>query len=349
MNEIEKYLDEVCRTLGGSHDLREHVREELREHLEEAVEAHVAKGLSRDEAVRKAIDEFGRPEDVGKDLEGVYGRRMMSLAIDKAMDWKARTLKSGWKWSFLASLAIFAIIIAQVGLILGFLVFITPWNQETYAVLGRPLPRYYDAMIQAARFIRHGRLGWTVIGLFIAAWALFEWRSKSESKPLIRLGIGALLALLTTAATWWVAAATVVPMVRAIPLIESQDLRPGTATAIRDARAALAEIQKSIAAKDYDSAYEAVLSLNGAVGSFRWKPSAVATLLAMNRSEDFEKVKQASNELTDGSMRLMRTLSAHPGDAQRDFDALSGSWDAFCKEAQCESTDSMTLAPDGKK
>jgi len=346
MNEIEKYLDDVCRTLGGSHDLRQHVREELREHLEEAVEAHVAKGLPRDDAVRKAVEEFGRPEDVGRDLESVYGRRMMSLAIDKAMDWKARNLKTGWKWSFLTSLTILVIIVAQAALVLCLALFIFPLVEEMYATLARALPWYFSVTMRIKFFIqwRGWWLPWAVLGLFIAAWLLFEWRSRSESKPFIRLGVGALLALLTTVVTWWAAFVAVVPMAAAIPEIGWQDLRPATAAAIKNAHAAYAEVQKSVAAKDYDSARDALQSLSGSVDWFA-RPSAVATLFAMNRFQDFEKVQHAAGDVEAWNASLMLTLGNRPDEASRDLDALSKSWDAFCKEVQCESTDAVLPQP----
>ena len=106
MSEIESYLDHVCRGVAGSRSLRQHIREELREHLTEAVERHAAGGLPENEAARRAIEEFGQAEMVSEGLQDIYGRRLVALLVEKAMEWKERTMKSDWKWSFVGNLAL---------------------------------------------------------------------------------------------------------------------------------------------------------------------------------------------------------------------------------------------------
>ena len=61
MDKLEQYLDRVCRGIGGPRSLRQHVRQELREHLLDAVAQHRAAGMSEDEAVQRALEEFGKP------------------------------------------------------------------------------------------------------------------------------------------------------------------------------------------------------------------------------------------------------------------------------------------------
>ncbi|MBI1830471.1 MAG: hypothetical protein HYR84_03360 [Planctomycetes bacterium] len=95
MEKLEQYLDQVCRTIGGPASLREHVRQELREHLLDAVAQHQADGISEDEAVDKALEEFGQADEVRSELEAAHGkRRMISLLIDTAMQWKEMTMKA---------------------------------------------------------------------------------------------------------------------------------------------------------------------------------------------------------------------------------------------------------------
>ena len=106
METIERYLDHVCGSLGGSSSLRRHLREELREHLTEAMDSHVAAGLSPEEAAAKAVEAFGSPATVSEELGIVYGRRLLAVVVEKAMAWKERTMKTGWKWSFVAHLAL---------------------------------------------------------------------------------------------------------------------------------------------------------------------------------------------------------------------------------------------------
>src|SRR5208337_5176001 len=64
MDKLEHYLDRVCRGIGGPKSLRQHVRQELREHLLDAVAEHRAAGLSEEEALTRALEDFGGPEQL---------------------------------------------------------------------------------------------------------------------------------------------------------------------------------------------------------------------------------------------------------------------------------------------
>ena len=41
MNQIERFLDQVCRGVGGPSPLRKHLREELREHLDDRIASRI--------------------------------------------------------------------------------------------------------------------------------------------------------------------------------------------------------------------------------------------------------------------------------------------------------------------
>ena len=64
MDKLEHYLDQVCRGIGGPRSLRQHVRQELREHLRDAAAEHQAAGMSEAEALDRALEDFGGPEQV---------------------------------------------------------------------------------------------------------------------------------------------------------------------------------------------------------------------------------------------------------------------------------------------
>jgi len=357
MNEIEKYLDDVCRTLGGSHDLRQHVREELREHLEEAVEAHVAKGLPRDEAVKKAIDEFGRPEDVGKGLEGVYGHRMMALAIDKAMDWKERTMKSGWKWSFVATAGLFFVIATQVAFIMCMSTFVLPRIEfwYTWYNLGSDPHVLSLSALHAARLLgADSWVAWTLVGLFVAAWALFEWRSKSENKTLVRLGVGAFVAVVLMPAVWF---ATVVALANAGPPTVRGDMQPIFASRFRDADTAMADLKRAIAAENWRTAGDRMHDIVLALQPLRQWREAAPILVAMKMPGETQKVQGLLDEVTRRQDDLFRSLFEHVDPATSapdarfaaerapaDFDRLGKAWEALTREVQCESTDAV-VAP----
>lgn len=64
MDKLEQYLDRVCHGIGGPRSLRLHLRQELREHLRDAIDQFVASGMSPDEALSKALEDFGLPDQL---------------------------------------------------------------------------------------------------------------------------------------------------------------------------------------------------------------------------------------------------------------------------------------------
>ena len=130
MDKLEQYLDQVCRSIGGPRSLRQHVRQELREHLLDAVAQHQRGGLSEEEALDQALEEFGRPEDVRSELEATHGHRMMAVVIDKAMQWKEMTMRAKWLWTTWAYLGLVAVIALEVLFITFMVMFIVPKFQK---------------------------------------------------------------------------------------------------------------------------------------------------------------------------------------------------------------------------
>ena len=61
---IESFVTRLEPNLVGRRRLRRRLTEEMRGHLEDATERHQAQGLTREDAQRKAIEEFGPPEVV---------------------------------------------------------------------------------------------------------------------------------------------------------------------------------------------------------------------------------------------------------------------------------------------
>ena len=121
MDPLDRYLDQVCRGIGGPRELRDHVRQELREHLQDAVGRHVAAGLPEPDAVARALDEFGRPDLVRSELEATHGHRVLGVVIDKALQWKEKTMRAKWLWATWAYLGL-ATVVALEALFITFLV-----------------------------------------------------------------------------------------------------------------------------------------------------------------------------------------------------------------------------------
>src|SRR5262249_40505565 len=189
----ERYLDEVWRRMGGPRPLRQHVRQELREHLMDAAAEHQAAGLSPEEALDRAIANFGGPDFVRSELEATHGHRVMAVVIDKAMQWKEMTMRAKWLWTTWAYLAAAAVVALEL-----------MWISFAGIYL---VPKFFklmqEGLIDPAILDEHGvawgvsflhRLsvvvgGYTTLLLLVAAaaWGLFEWRVQSENKPFMRL------------------------------------------------------------------------------------------------------------------------------------------------------------------
>ena len=114
MDRLDSYLNQICWSIGGPKALREHVRQELRAHLLDAMEQHKTAGLTDEEAVTKAMDEFGRPEDLRPELEATHGHRMLAVLIDRALQWKERTMRAKWMWSSWAYLTLGLVIALEL-------------------------------------------------------------------------------------------------------------------------------------------------------------------------------------------------------------------------------------------
>ena len=203
MDKLEQYVEQVCRSIGGPWAMRQHVRQELREHLRDAVAQHRTAGLSDEEALTRALEEFGKPEDVRSELEATHGHQMMAVVIDKAIEWKEMTMKAKWLWTTWAYLGLAVTIVLEVLFITFMVLMIIPKYQKLLR----------DGMIDYDAFVEHdvawmpaflNRLqdvagGYTTLMVLGAAvlWGLFEWRVKSENKSLMRLSaLGTVAAIL---------------------------------------------------------------------------------------------------------------------------------------------------------
>jgi hypothetical protein len=187
MNDVERFLDQACCGVGGSHELRQHLRKELHEHLTAEIEGSIEAGMDRQEAVQRAIEEFGDPVVVRDGLQNVHGRRLLTLLIEKSMIWKARTMKTGWKWSFVAHVALILVIAFEVFLITAPMMYFLPSIESLHRNLGIPMFAYLEFLADLlARFLY--QYGW-IPGVIasLAGWIIFERKCHSENKSTMRL------------------------------------------------------------------------------------------------------------------------------------------------------------------
>jgi hypothetical protein len=201
MDQIERYLDQVCRGIAGPRALRQHIRRELAEHLRDAAAVHQTAGMCPDDALARALEDFGGPEQVRAELEATHGHRMMTVVVDKALQWKEMTMKARWVWTTWAHAALLLALTLGLSFFYGCLVFFVPKFKE----LGRD--GWFDATGTGGetRYVlewcTHTLSGLLSIGswdvwialVLVAVWVLFEWRVRSENKTFMRLaGLGTL-------------------------------------------------------------------------------------------------------------------------------------------------------------
>ena len=160
MDKLEHYLDQVCRSIGGPKALRQHVRQELREHLLDAVAEHKAAGMSEEKALERALEDFGGPDQVRSELEATHGHRLMPVVIDKAMQWKEKTMKAKWLWTTWAHLALASVIALEVFFITCAVIFIVPKFQKLLqdgiidpAILDEPGWKWMPAFVKTVSVV----------------------------------------------------------------------------------------------------------------------------------------------------------------------------------------------------
>ena len=83
--EFEAYLNLLARTLRLSGKQRQRIAGELRDHMETRLDELIEQGMSRDEAVLAALDEFGDASVLSHDfLDIAHAQRRRRLKIGRA-------------------------------------------------------------------------------------------------------------------------------------------------------------------------------------------------------------------------------------------------------------------------
>lgn len=306
MERLEKYLDQVCRGIGGPPEMRAHVRQELREHLLDAVAQHKAAGLSEAESFEKALDEFGKPEEVRSELEATHGQRMTWI-IDKAMQWKEKTMKAKWLWVTWAYLGLITVVALQVLFIIFNVMMIIPKFQKLL----------YDGMIDQG-VLEDAESRWMVNFLFdlryvvsnhtflyalvpAAAWGIFEWRVKSEHKPFMRIAALGTIAVALMVVVMLMAASLVIVFCLGMPALGAMT-RPWAVDRVDAAEASVSALEQALAKKDWPDMQKQADKAAGDVQLLLRGPAVTSLAMrnqAVNTQELRGQVGAARNLLLD--------------------------------------------------
>ena len=220
MDKLEQYLDQVCRGIGGPRSLRQHLRQELAEHLRDAAAQHKAAGLSEEAALAQALADFGGPDELHSELAATHGQRLLSVMIDKAIDWKEKTMRAKWLWTTWAYLATAGVVVLEVLSLCFFNVYLVPklkkiqndgWlHTEDLPILAR-LNSFLNALQWIGEYFLLFVLGAAVL------WGLFEWRVRSENKAFMRLAALGTAALIGAVTVFFAASALIIPFEVGMP------------------------------------------------------------------------------------------------------------------------------------
>lgn len=224
MDKLEIYLDQVCRTIGGSRSLRQHLRQELREHIRDAAAHYESTGISPDLALSRALDDFGGPEEVRSELEKAHGHRLLSVAIDKAVEWKERTMKSKWLWTSWIHLTVVGIVVVNVLYYAFAEAFLVPkfrkLQRDGWLAVDEstaPSLDFLDACLRALDWLSN-RATWIALGA-AALWWIFEWRARSENKSLMRLAAFGTAGIVLSIGAVLISVAIILPFMLSVPAL----------------------------------------------------------------------------------------------------------------------------------
>lgn len=260
MDKLEHYLDQVCRNIGGPRSLRQHIRQELRGHLLDAAAQHKTAGLSEEAALDRALEDFGGPEQVRSELEATHGHRLLPVVIDKAMQWKERTMRAKWLWTTWAHLAVAGVVVVQIVFFTFSQMFYVPKlrkiQREGWLAVDdsiAPTMAWLDSWLRGLEWVANHVVwcGLAVIGL----WGLFEWRVRSENKSFMRLSALGTVALALMVAAGMVLSALVIPFELGMPGVVSI-AEPGAREQMDRLDAAVASIEQLKAKNDWETIHE---------------------------------------------------------------------------------------------
>ncbi|MFT3881688.1 MAG: permease prefix domain 1-containing protein [Gemmatales bacterium] len=313
INQLEQYLQQVCKSMGGPRALRDHVRQELREHLLDAAAQHQASGQSEEAAMDRAIQEFGQPEAVRSELEATHGHRMMmAMVLDKALEWKEKTMKAKWLWTTWTYLMVVGVIALEIFFLFFQFIYIIPkikkLKYDGFFTVNEqsapPVTWMLDLLSQLCDAA--DKITWWVILMIIALWGLFEWRVKSENKTFIRLSVLGTVALGLLVVVVMMAGTLVV-----LPVVTIPAMRPVAHAGAMDSMTAIDKMTTTLdialVKPDWDSlqAQALAVQITNALKRFtegpmlgslaKWDGRTLDDIQAKWKAlqEEFEKVQQA--------------------------------------------------------
>jgi hypothetical protein len=311
MDKLEQYLDQVCRRVGGLRSLRQHIRQELREHLRDAVAEHRAAGMSEEEALARALEDFGGPEEVRSELEEAHGHRLMAVVIDKAMQWKEKTMKARWLWTTWAHFVLIGVIATEMFFITFAAIYLMPRIKMFIREGWIAIDDFGAALAWVPPFFVFqdwlaNNTAWLLLGA-VVLWGLFEWRVRSENKSLMRLAAFGTTALVLMAFVTLTGAALVLPVAAGLPAMNARDPEPVVRRQLASVDTSIAELEAAVAKKDWDASWVHANRASTALFRIKRTGASVPALAAMHEQS---KVDDARAQLDIAIKAVMEAEQA---------------------------------------
>jgi hypothetical protein len=125
---------------------------------------------------------------------------MMAVVIDKALDWKEKTMRAKWLWTTWAFLAVATVIALEVLFITFMVLYIVPKFQKLMhdgivdpAIFEEQSITWMPRFLNDLQYLTNHYTTWITLGALLL-WGLFEWRVKNEYKPFIRVSVFGMVA-----------------------------------------------------------------------------------------------------------------------------------------------------------
>lgn len=301
MDKLEHYLDQICRSIGGPKPLRQHVRQELREHLLDAAAEHRAAGLPEEAALDRAMADFGGPEEVRLGLEETHGHRLLPVVIDKALQWKERTMRAKWLWTTWAHLALAGVIALEVMWLTFANIFLVPKFQVLMrhgmidpAILEEQGATWFASFLERLSYVGGHYTSWLLL-LTIVVCGLFEWRVRSENKSFIRLSVWGTVAIALLVFGILTAGSLVIPYQLAAPAV-GRIARPFALQQLTSIDTSIAAIEKAVANKNWESIQAEANQAAEALDKLVAAAPAIDSLTLQHEGPNLEKLRNQLKE-----------------------------------------------------
>jgi hypothetical protein len=333
MDKLEHYLDQICRSIGGPKPLRQHVRQELREHLLDAAAEHKAAGMSEEAALDRALADFGGPEEVRLGLEEAHGHRLLPVVIDKAMQWKERTMRAKWLWATWAHLAMAVVIVLNVIWITFANIYLVPKFQKLMrdgtidaAILEDLGVRWMASFLEALSNAVGRYTTWLLLAATVVC-GLFEWRVRSENKSFIRLSVWGTAAVALLVFGILTAGSLVIPYQLAAPAV-GRIGRPFAVQQLASIDDSIAALEKGLAIKNWDTIQAQASQASQALDKLVASAPAVYSLTSPHEARGLEglraKLKAANGYLMVAQQAAQEKDAGRVEAALRTFRELYG-------------------------